>query len=177
MKRLLLLRHAKAVPGDARTDDHQRALNTRGQSDASLMGAEMHHRLYVPDFALCSTARRTVETWERVAPEFDAPLKVEFLDALYLASPKTILKLVQLMDDEAVTLLVLGHNPGLEDSAAALTQKHAPQGERAMSEQMHDKFPTCALAVLEFEFRHWRDVEHGTGTLIDFIRPRDLKSD
>lgn len=177
MKRLLLLRHAKAVPGDAKTDDHDRALNARGQHDAPLLGAEMHHRLYIPDIALCSTARRTVETWEKVAPEFDAPPGVEFLDALYLASPKTILKLVQSSDDAADTLLVLGHNPGLEDCAAQLARKSVSPDERAMLEEMRDKFPTCALAVLEFEAARWRDVEPGSGALADFIRPKDLKSD
>jgi phosphohistidine phosphatase len=177
MKRLLLLRHAKAVAGDAKIDDHERALNTRGQHDAALMGAEMHHRLHIPDLTLCSTARRTVETWARIAPEFDAPPKVEFQDALYLASPKAILKLVQLTDDKVNTLLVLGHNPGLEDSAAQLTRKSTAQDERAVLEQMRDKFPTCALAVLEFGIAHWRDVVPGAGALADFIRPRDLKSD
>ncbi len=177
MKRLLLLRHAKAVPGDAKTDDHERALNARGQHDAPLMGAEMHHRLYIPDIALCSTARRTLETWERIAPEFDAPPGVDFLDALYLASPKTILKLVLSANDDDGTLLVLGHNPGLEDCAAALARKPETQGERGLLEQMRDKFPTCALAALEFDISRWRDAEPGTGTLVDFIRPKDLKSD
>ena len=177
MKRLLLLRHAKAVSGDAKTDDHDRALNARGQHDAARMGAEMHHRLYVPDLALCSTARRTVETWARLAAEFDAPPPVEFLDALYLASPKALLKLVQVTDDGINTLLVLGHNPGLEDCAAAMVEKPTSPDRRMMFEQMHDKFPTCALALLEFDVAHWRDVELGTGTLADFIRPKDLKSD
>jgi phosphohistidine phosphatase len=177
MKRLLLLRHAKAVPGDAKTDDHDRALNARGQHDAPLMGAEMHHRRYIPDLALCSTARRTVETWAGVVAEFDSPPRVEFLDALYLASPKAILKLVQSSDDETGTLLVLGHNPGLEDCAAQLTRKPVTQDERAVLEQMRDKFPTCALAVLEFDVNHWRDVEPAAGALFDFIRPRDLKNE
>jgi phosphohistidine phosphatase len=177
VKRLLLLRHAKAVPGDAKTDDHERALNMRGRHDAPLMGAEMHHRLYIPDLALCSTARRTVETWERLTPEFDATPEVEFVDLLYLASPTAILKLVQSAEDVADTLLTIGHNPGLEDCAAQLTRKAATQDERTIFEQMREKFPTCALAVLEFDIAHWRDIEPGTGVLVDFIRPRDLKSD
>ncbi|MGD0143317.1 MAG: histidine phosphatase family protein [Rhizomicrobium sp.] len=174
MKRLLLLRHAKAVPGDAKTDDRERTLNARGVHDAPLLGAEIHHRRYVPELAFCSTARRTVETWERLAPEFDALPAVTFLDALYLASPKTILKLVQSADNEAGTLLVLGHNPGLQDCAAALARRSPAPEERARLERMRDKFPTCALAVFDFEIAHWRDVEHGTGRLTDFIRPRDL---
>lgn len=177
MKRLLLLRHAKAVPGDAKTGDHDRELNARGQHDAPLMGAEMHHRLYIPDLAFCSTARRTAETWERVAPEFDTPPPVEFLDALYLASPKTILQHVNSAGDEAETLLLVGHNPGLEDCAASLARKHAPLEERERLADLRNKFPTCALAVLELEVGHWRDVEPGIAALADFIRPKDLQAD
>ena len=177
MRRLLLLRHAKAVSGDAKTDDHDRALNARGRHDAAHMGAEMQHRLYAPDLALCSTARRTRETWEGVAPEFDAPPRVEFLDTLYLASSRTILKLVQSADDGADMLLVLGHNPGLEECAAGLAQKPTSQDKRTMFEEMREKFPTCALVALEFDVAHWRDVEPGTGAFADFIRPKDLKSE
>jgi phosphohistidine phosphatase len=176
VKRLLLLRHAKAIPGDAKTDDHERALDARGQQDAPLMGAEMHHRLYTPDLALCSTARRTIETWARIAAEFGAPPKVEFLDALYLAAPKAVLKLVHSADGQVETLLVVGHNPGLEDCALILARKHGSESERASLNGLRDKFPTCALAVLEFSIAHWRDVEPGTGMLVDFIRPSDLKS-
>lgn len=175
MRRLLLLRHAKAVPGDARTEDRERSLNARGQGDASLMGAEMHHRLYIPDLALCSPARRTVETWDRLAPEFDRAPQMELQSALYLASPKTILKLVHATEDGAEMLLVLGHNPGLEDCAGALARKPASAGEQARFEKMREKFSTCALAVLEFEVTHWRDIAPGTGALLDFIRPKDLK--
>jgi phosphohistidine phosphatase len=177
VKRLLLLRHAKAIPGDARTDDHERALNARGQQDAPLMGAEMHHRLYTPDLALCSTARRTIETWARIAAEFDAPPKAEFLDALYLAAPKAILKLVHSADDQAETLLVVGHNPGLEDCALVLARKHGSDSERANLNGLRHKFPTCALAVLDFDLKNWRDIEPGSGALTDFIRPTDLKGE
>jgi phosphohistidine phosphatase len=177
VRRLLLLRHAKAVPGDTKTEDHDRALNSRGQGDSALMGAEMHHRAYIPDLALCSTSRRTVETWDRLAAEFDSPPKSQLLSSLYLASPKSIIKLVQTTDDGVETLLVLGHNPGLEACAAALARKPETQEERALCEIMREKFPTCALAVLGFDAARWRDIEPGTGILADFIRPKDLKSE
>ena len=71
MKRLLLLRHAKAVPGTTKTGDHGRPLNERGRLDAPRMGIAMQHKRYLPDRVLCSTALRTLETWEHVAPELD----------------------------------------------------------------------------------------------------------
>jgi phosphohistidine phosphatase len=177
VKRLLLLRHAKAVPGDDKTEDHERSLNARGRADASLIGAEMHHRLYVPDLALSSTSKRTVETWERLAPEFDRPPNVEFLPSLYHASPKSLLKIVQSADDGADTLLVLGHNPGLEEFAIALTRSPQSKTERALLDKMHEKFPTCALAVFDFDAVHWQDIRPETGALADFLRPKDLKGE
>jgi phosphohistidine phosphatase len=177
VKRLLILRHAKAVPGDARTDDHERPLSSRGQGDASLMGAEMHHRLYVPDLALCSTAKRTVETWERVAPEFDSPPKSQFVASLYHAAPKAILKLVQSADDSVESLCIVGHNPGLEEFSAAMVQPPESKSERDNLERMREKFPTGALAVFELGLTRWREIEPATGLFADFIRPKDLKGE
>ena len=177
MKRLLILRHAKAVPGDARTDDHERPLSPRGQGDASLMGAEMHHRLYIPDLVLCSTSRRTVETWERVAPEFDTPPKAQFVASLYHAAPKAILKLVQSVDDSVESLCIVGHNPGLEEFSAAMVHSPQSKSERENVEHMRDKFPTGALAVFDFDIARWREIEPATGEFADFIRPKDLKGE
>ncbi len=177
MKRLLLLRHAKAVPGDDKTDDFGRALNPRGRTDAPRLAAMMHIRGYMPDLILCSTALRTVETWNLAAAEFDTSPPVEFLKPLYLASPRTILKHVHAAGDDTGTLLAIGHNPGLEDCAIALARKSSEPDERARLDQMRGKFPTCALAVLDFDVAHWRDTAPGEGALTDFIRPKDWKDE
>src|SRR5208282_2792671 len=106
MKRLLLLRHAKAVAGGTKSGDHDRALNDRGRTDAPRVGIAMQHKGYVPDRVLCSTAKRTVETWKHVAPELDCNAEVDFVDELYLASWKVIANAVRGIDDTANVVIV-----------------------------------------------------------------------
>jgi phosphohistidine phosphatase len=178
MKRLLLLRHAKSSQDDAR-DDKARPLNARGRRDAPAMGAHIHKQLWLPDCVLCSSARRTRETWAGIAPELDASPRVEFEDALYLASAKRIVSLVREVGvreagDEVRTLLVIGHNPGMEEAAAMLARKPADKSEAALLEKIAAKFPTCALAVLDFEVARWADVAAHTGALAAFVRPKEL---
>ncbi len=177
MKRLLLLRHAKAVR-DCDEGDQARALNPRGRGDAARMGALVHGKGWLPDCALVSSATRTMETWHLLAAELpDAP-QPEFLDGLYLASWKTILNFARTRaPDAAGTLLVVGHNPGLEELALALAQKPDSPQARARLDAMRDKYPTCALCVFDCDIAHWRDLAPGGATLAAFVRPRDLKTD
>lgn len=177
MKRLLLLRHAKAVAGGPKTGDHGRALADRGRADAPRMGSAMQHNRYVPQRVLCSTAKRTVETWERLAPELESAPEVEFLDELYLAPANVITNVVRRRGDTANALLIVGHNPGLEDCARALSRKPQSGSECDLFEAMSTKFPTAALAVLDFPVDDWAGVAPGEGTLTDFLRPKDLTSD
>ena len=174
MKRLLLLRHAKAVP-DAPGGDHERALNARGREDSSRMGAFIHVNALAPNRVLCSNAKRTMETWERLSPELDVSPDVEFLDGLYLASWKAILNIIRTAPDSANTLLVIGHNPGLEECALALTHKPDSKEERARAEALHEKFPTCTLAIFNCDIAHWSDLAPGDNTLAAFVRAKSLK--
>src|SRR5277367_7059969 len=112
MKRLLLLRHAKAIAGTTKSGDHGRPLNERGKLDAPRMGIAMQHKRYLPDRVLCSTAKRTLETWEHVAPELDNAPETEIVEALYLAPWRVIAGTVRGIGASANTVLVLGHNPG-----------------------------------------------------------------
>lgn len=171
MKRLLLLRHAKAE--QAGGDDHARELTGRGRKDAARMGAWLHKH-YAIDLALCSTSARTRETWALVSEELGAAPKTEFLKPLYLAPLKTFLTIVRKIDDNAQTALTVGHNPGTEETAAMLARDARDKDERQRLETMKGKFPTAALAVLEFDIARWRDVEPGGGALAAFIRPKDM---
>jgi phosphohistidine phosphatase len=72
------------------------------------------------------------------------------------------------------TLLVVGHNPGMEQLATSLSRQPVKRKERDRFDSLEEKFPTSALAVLDFEVARWRDVAPGRGELIDFVRPRDL---
>lgn len=175
MKRLLLLRHAKAVQ-DSEDGDHARGLTRRGHNDSTQMGHAMDIRGYIPDLAYASTALRTVETWQGVAPELRKAPKIEFLKALYLASPKQILSTVREAPDASNALLIVGHNPGIADIAVRLARKPQSNEENAFRDRMIEKFPTAALAVLEFDVESWSKIALGEGALAEFIRPMDLKS-
>ena len=174
MKRLLLLRHAKTEPGGVGIDDHGRALMARGREDAPKLGRYIRTCGYAPELILSSTSRRTVETVELVTGELPGASRVDYMEALYLAEPDVILSMVRLAPDKIGSVMVVGHNPGLERLAALLAREPVKRKERDRFDQLEEKFPTTALAVLDFEVGRWRDIEPGEGALKDFVRPRDL---
>jgi phosphohistidine phosphatase len=173
VKRLLLLRHGKAVPADPGIEDHERDLLPRGRQDAPAIGRYMAESGYVPDVILSSTSRRTAETAELVAAEL--PMRtIDYVETLYLAAPPALLAAIRGQAENVQTLLLVGHNPGVERLAAALAREPVRRKERDRFDLIEEKFPTAALAVLDFAVLHWRDVTPGQGELIDFVRPRDL---
>ena len=175
MRRLLILRHAKAGPHDDKHDKERRLID-RGRSDAALMGRIMREKDYIPDLVYCSSAARTRETWEHTGPELGADPETKFLDALYDAPEGTVLKCVQRADDAASCLLYIGHNPGLERLARMLVSGPKTAQERQLSASLMSKYPTAALTVIDFEAGHWDDIAPREGILADFVTPADLKS-
>ncbi|MBS0275083.1 MAG: histidine phosphatase family protein [Proteobacteria bacterium] len=172
MLRLLLLRHARATQ-DSGEGDHARALTGRGREDSVRMGRAMNTRGYVPDLVVCSDAARTIETWRRLSPELAKMPKVAFTKALYLASPKNIRALIASSADDVKALMLIGHNPGIEECAIRLARKPVSKAENEKLAEMREKFPTCALAVLDFDVESWSGAGSG-GILLEFLRPRDL---
>jgi phosphohistidine phosphatase len=172
MKRLYLLRHAKAVPADPRLDDFARELTVRGMHDAAAMARYLRKNDMRPDLILASGAARTRQTGELVQRELDA--KTEIRDALYLAEPGKILTAVQALPTSIASVMVVGHNPGIEDLATLMAREAVRRKERARRDVLEEKFPTAALAVLDFDVAKWRDLRPGEGTLVDFVRPKDL---
>jgi phosphohistidine phosphatase len=170
MKTLLLLRHAKSSWKDADLADHDRPLNARGRSAAPRMGGWLRENGLQPDRVLCSTARRAVETWSRLAPELGSDVALLLEPALYMAEPLALVETVRAQGADATRLLVIGHNPGLEAAARML----AGTGPARDLARMADRFPTAALAVVTFDGSDWSAVAPGQGRLHRFIRPRDL---
>lgn len=164
MKRVFLLRHAKAAPAEPGQDDSDRPLANRGVADAGRMARYLAKRGYAPGLVLVSPAARTVQTAELALD--GAPVKT--LNALYLAPLMRLLGIVRDTPSSVKSLMLIGHNPGLEELATLLSAR-APS--RATWEE---KFPTCALAVLDFDVRHWSDVRPDGGALIDFVRAQDF---
>jgi phosphohistidine phosphatase len=172
VKRLFLLRHAKAVPAESDVEDFDRTLMLSGMQDAGAMARHLHKSDYTVNLILCSSAARTVQTAELVVLELGC--EIEYRDNLYLAEPAKILAAVRAAPAGVAHLMVVGHNPGLESCATLLAREPVRRSERARHEALEEKFPTGALAILDFDVGRWRDVAQGAGKLVDFVRPKDL---
>ena len=172
MKRLFLLRHAKAVPAESGVEDFERTLMLSGMQDAGAMARYLHKSDYAVDLILSSSAARTAQTTELVVQQLEC--EVEYRDALYLAEPAKILAAISGAPVAVPSLMMVGHNPGLEALATLLAREPVRRKERARHEALEEKFPTCALAILDFDVGRWRDIAPGTGKLVDFVRPKDL---
>jgi phosphohistidine phosphatase len=173
--RLFLLRHAKSDRASSKSvEDHERPLNARGHAAAPRIGAYMASKHYVPERILCSSAQRTRETLDLVLPHLLPRPETVFTRSLYLAPWPALLAQVQKTSDEVGSLLLVGHNPGIEQLAVACALNPRLPAERARGETLAEKFPTAALAVFDFEAPRWRDIKPGEGRLVDFVRPKDL---
>jgi phosphohistidine phosphatase len=170
MKTLLLLRHAKSSWDQPELTDFQRPLAKRGRRAAPRVGTHMAETGMIPSLVLCSAARRARETWELLSETLDLDVPVEFREDIYHASPQSLLSLIRGVDDPAESLLLIGHNPAFEELAHVLADTGDPQSRAAMDR----KFPTGALAVLDFPVGRWTDVGIGGGHLRKFVRPKDL---
>jgi phosphohistidine phosphatase len=172
MKRLFLLRHAKAQPADGATEDFDRTLMLSGMQDGAAMARYLSKSDYAVELILCSSSARTVQTAELVLQQLDS--EIDYRENLYLAEPVKLLAAVRGAPAGVSSLMLVGHNPGLEALAATLAREPVRRKERARHEALEEKFPTCALAILDFDAGRWRDVVQGAGKLVDFIRPKDL---
>jgi phosphohistidine phosphatase len=170
MRTICLLRHAKSSWDHPSLSDHDRPLAPRGRKTAPLVGHFLSTEGLIPDVVLCSTAARTRETWDLVARYLDDGIPVQFDRELYGASVEEMLGALQAISDESERVLVVGHNPGTENLAEAL----AARGPSDEFRRLRQKFPTGALAVLEFEGPRWSDLAPGTCRLARFVRPKDL---
>ena len=170
MRRLLLLRHAKAERSQPGGNDRDRALADRGRADALKLGAYMVRHAFMPDLAVVSTAARTRETWEQVAAAFQDIPPAKFEDRLYEASPQAMLAAIKETGPQVGTLLLIGHNPGLQELAAILIGA----GDVDARQRLKEDFPTAALAVINFALEDWSQVHRGAGRLEHFVTPRSL---
>lgn len=169
---LMLLRHAKSSWQEPALPDFERPLAPRGRAAAQAMGQVLAERSWQPDLVLCSPAARTRETWALLAPALGTVPPCRQLPSLYLATPAQLWRVLRRAPDEVERLLVIGHNPGLEEFAAALIGS----GDAALRKLLARKFPTAALAVLTLADATWAAATPGSGCLSAFLRPKDLPS-
>ena len=171
MLTLSLLRHAKSSWSNPSLTDRDRPLATRGVTDAPLMGKAMAERGIDPDLVLCSSARRTRDTLDLVLPELRVEPKVVYEDALYHARPETMLEMLRTIQPGANRVMLVGHNPELQAFALDLVGA----GPKHYRDRLITKYPTAALAVINFTAGLWKGVMVNSGTLNLFLSPRDLK--
>lgn len=164
MTMLFLLRHAKARWADPGSRDYDRALENSGKADAETVAASMLLAGYVPELVLCSGARRARETWDAAARHL-VPGDVRHLDGLYSSDAGGYLDIIKQAGD-AKSVLVVGHNPMMEDLALALSSN----GQAAAMAAVARGFPTCGLAVLRFS-TPISEIAPEDGYLEDFLTP------
>ena len=168
MKTLTLLRHAKSGWDDPIKRDFDRPLNPRGRRAARTIGREMRSLGLHFDRVVASPARRVIETIEEVELSL-GPLAPAYDERIYLAPLAALVELVRETADGSERLLLVGHNPGLEELALFLAGPEGP-----LRAEVAVKYPTGTLAEIVLPIAHWRDVAEGQGTIVRFIRPRDL---
>lgn len=161
MKTLYILRHAKSSWENGDLSDFERPLNQRGLEAAPLMGGVMKENNFTPALILSSPAKRAEQTAQivRRAAGFDGA--IEFVDGIYEASPGRLLEIIGAQNEMIESLLLVGHNPGLENLIRALTgELHA--------------LPTAALAVITLETNDWKGINSSSNRLRALIRPKEL---
>jgi phosphohistidine phosphatase len=156
LRRLVLVRHAKAASGSGGSD-RARELTDSGRQDAARVGGWLHGRLSSVDAAWSSSAVRARQTFEAIAERLTIPVHVDLRDDLYDAGPDDLLELVREADDSVSVLMVVGHNPTIQRLQAWLSED-----DRG--------FPAGAVAILEYE-GSWAELDPGDARLVDFTVP------
>jgi phosphohistidine phosphatase len=144
-------------------------LARRGRRAAKAMARYLEAERIRPDLVLCSPARRTRETLEWVEGAFGDRVETTFDEALYAGSEAGLLARLEVLPEEVGSVMLIGHNPGLEELALAL----ASDGPGLA--RMREKYPTAALATIELPAKRWTEVERGSGELLGYVRPADLE--
>ncbi|PCI51994.1 MAG: phosphoglycerate mutase [Alphaproteobacteria bacterium] len=163
MKRLFLLRHAKA--GFA-TSDHARPLAKRGKRDAFWLGQYLKKSNLLPDYVLCSSAKRAKESLSQLSDGAGISVPTHFYKDLYLASAEHMTRKIQSLDININAPMIIGHNPGLSMLFHNLA-KNPPKDDRSL------KYPTCMVSILDFDIDNWSDLKTNGGQLVACIIPSD----
>ena len=162
METPLLLRHAKSSWDNSELADYDRPLNGRGRRDAPHMGQLLIQHDLTPDLLVTSSARRAATTAELIALAAEYGGDIHYTDELYLADPETFLDVARDTPDDVARLMLVGHNPGIEELVTALAGRD-------------ERMPTAALACFQLAIDHWGDLSDETAAeLLHLWRPKEL---
>ncbi len=160
-KVLYLYRHAKSSWDDPSVPDFDRPLAKRGLKVAPSMGKFMKKQGVDPDLIICSPARRAMQTLELTMPKAGIDCDIELREDVYEASGSNLKKCIAAIDDRFKIVMMVGHNPGMEDLIQMLTGAT-------------EAFPTAAIARIRLAVNSWSEVSEGCGTLDAVFRPKEL---
>ena len=162
MKTLLLLRHAKSSWKQPELHDHDRPLNKRGKKEAPIVGSYLKDNDLVPDLILSSTARRAHDAAQSVLEESGFPGQIDLYQDLYLSDTSCYLDILRYLPDDANRVLVVGHNPDLEELLTLLTD-------------VTEHLTTAALAQVDLPITSWQELSEATdGRLMSLWAPREV---
>ncbi|HFE66779.1 MAG TPA: histidine phosphatase family protein [Chloroflexi bacterium] len=164
MKELLIMRHAKSSWNNANLSDHERPLNKRGERDAPRMGKLLKDEELTPDLIITSTAERALSTAELTALNCDYERELAVTDRFYGGAPRTFVEILQTVDDANERVMIVAHNPGLEELVEDLTGYDG-------------RFTTANVAHVQLPIDSWRDLTLETaGTLLNLWRPKEISN-
>lgn len=166
MRTVFLLRHAKSDWSDPTLADIDRPLAPRGERAAKKIAGYVRRKRIRPALILCSPSVRTRRTLEAIEPSLGRTCIVEFVPALYTASRRELLRQLQALPDSVASVMLIGHNPGLQELALASRGADLPR--------LQEKLPTGALATLVADCQSWTALKPGGAELIDYVVPRDF---
>ena len=139
------MRHAKSSWKDSNIADHERPLKKRGLKDAAEIGKILKHKGLVPDKILSSDAVRAADTATVVADKSGYKQEIEFISRLYMAEGSAIMDLIQSQPDSIKTLMVVGHNPGMEALVQLLSRKI-------------ESLATANMAYFQADVKKWKNL-------------------
>jgi phosphohistidine phosphatase len=170
VRTLYLLRHFKSSWDELTLPDHDRPLAPRGRRAAKKLERHLRKAKVSPALVLCSPSVRTRQTLDAVLPALGGA-EVRYREELYAAPAGTLRDAVRNAEPRLSSILVVGHNPGLQDLAVAL----AGRGDAELRRRLGEKLPTGAFVTLELPSASWAEVEAGSGELVGFVVPRELR--
>jgi phosphohistidine phosphatase len=162
MKILIIMRHGKSSWADASLSDYERPLNRRGKRDAPLMGKLIFREDLVPQLIVTSSAKRAKKTAEATADSFSYDGRIEAIRDFYHADPATYIDHLNGVADDFSRVMVVGHNPGMEELIEELSGRW-------------ERMPTAAVAAIELPIDKWSELsENIDGKLINLWLPREV---
>jgi len=161
MKTLFLLRHAKSSWNNPGLTDFERPLNERGLNAAPTIGRYMKSENIKPDVVISSPATRARETAELVTESAELDVELRFDSRIYDATWFDLLRVIAGIEDEKQSALLIGHNPGFEETVYRLTDERVTM-------------PTATLAKMNLEINSWSDAQEFCGKFEWIVKPKDL---